>query len=398
MSKFINTQYKNTIDSLVEGLKKRLDNPYYLFTDKKASIVDYYNTNVEKTTLDESIKIPYSPLGKNSPKRFNLIKDAYLFGIERIMINLENGEYGLESNPIEGDAVVLPNTFIPYPDDYFSITYLNKKLLFRILEVSFDTLENGSNLYKINYRLDQTEEDVIYKQIIEEYRMIVNNVGTKYNTVIKSTNYELIEHLEIILSSLKKYYKNLFFDKKVQTFIFSMNNSLLYDPFLIEFIIRNNILAGDEYLYISHQTFVPVTFAIDYDKTFFKSIELGDKNKITSRLSSISEMITDSNSLLSTRIEYYYKIIYTDTPEYLNTKIDNFDLDMIEKIKNNEYYELNDKKRMYNIIISYFNNGKIDKEIIEILESIDYNSNITIFYSIPIIIYIIEYYIKNLLK
>ena len=30
MSKFTNTQRKNTIDSLVDGFKKRLDNPYYL--------------------------------------------------------------------------------------------------------------------------------------------------------------------------------------------------------------------------------------------------------------------------------------------------------------------------------------------------------------------------------
>ena len=35
------------------GLRKRLENPYYIFTDKKATIVTYYNQNTSKSTLDE---------------------------------------------------------------------------------------------------------------------------------------------------------------------------------------------------------------------------------------------------------------------------------------------------------------------------------------------------------
>ena len=54
MSKFINTDQKITIDSLVDGLKEKFNNPYYLFTDKKATTVEYYNQSTTKSTVDEA--------------------------------------------------------------------------------------------------------------------------------------------------------------------------------------------------------------------------------------------------------------------------------------------------------------------------------------------------------
>ena len=232
--------------------------------------------------------------------------------------------------------------------------------------------------------------------------MIINNVGTKYNPIIRSNDYDLIEELDNILITLKKYYKDLFFDEKVQTFIFVLDGFHIYDPFMIEFLIRNKLMDGDDqYIYVSHQTYTNRTFSIDYDKTFFRSVELGDKNKISSCLNSIAGEIVDPNSLLSTRIERYYKVDYNipfkDINVY-NGRIQNFDLDMIDKISNDEYYLPNDPHAMYNIIIGYFNNKEFKSDIIDILENITYMPNIELFYSVPIIIYIIEYYIKNLLK
>ena len=153
MSKFINTKQKVVLQSLVDGFKEKLNNPYYIHMDKKPNVTCYYNQNIHASTLDEGSKLQYSPLGSDSPTKYNMIKDFYLYGIERIYTDYENGEWGLESSSIEGDAIILPNTIVPIANDYFTIDYLDQKLLFKVTSVTADTIENGANFYKIQYKL-----------------------------------------------------------------------------------------------------------------------------------------------------------------------------------------------------------------------------------------------------
>ena len=397
MSKFINTEKKITINSLVAGFKERMNNPYYSMQDKKASIVTYLTHNIENSTLDAPTQLEYSPLGENSPTRFNKITDFFLYGLERITVNLELGDYGLESNPIDGEAIILPNTIVPIPGDYFIIDYTGKDYLFKVTEVNVDTLDSGSNFYKILYKLDQTDSQNILSQVIDSYNMIINNVGTKFNPIIKSNDYNFIIILEDILLRLKKYYKNLFYNDRVQTFTFTSNGCKFYDTYLIEFLIRNKLLEGDnEYIYISHQIETPITMFLDYDKTIFRNVELKSKDNIESRISSTATLITDPMSMFSSRKEDYYTIKYGDNYNGLEY-IQNFDPLLINAIINNITTDIGNT--YYNIIVKYFNNIEtFEASDVEFLENIDYQSNIALFYCIPIIIYIIEYYIKNMLK
>ena len=135
----------------------------------------------------------------------------FLYGGERLIAELENGDYGLETNTIEGELVVLPNTIIPYANDYFSINHTNKDYLFKVLSVTTDTLESGANFWKIQYKLDRHTSADINKQIAEEYTMILNNIGTNFNAIIRSNDYDFIEQLDSIILDLKKYYKALFY-------------------------------------------------------------------------------------------------------------------------------------------------------------------------------------------
>ena len=90
MGKFVTTNYSETINSVTETVKTFLNNPYYLFTDKKPTMVTYYNLNCEKSTLDEAARINYSDLGPNCPLRYNRITDFVVYGIDRIALSLEN--------------------------------------------------------------------------------------------------------------------------------------------------------------------------------------------------------------------------------------------------------------------------------------------------------------------
>lgn len=402
MSKFINTEHKQTIDSLVEGIKSKLNNPYYLYSDQKATIVDYYNQNTTKSTLDEGSGLRYANIGADSPTRYNLIKDAYLFGLDRISVNLDLSDWGTEAEPIEGECIVLPNTFIPIPGDYFIIKQVNEPILFKVLNVSYDTLDTGANLYKINYKLShnlQSKIDEINRQVVETFKMIVGNVGTNFNAVIRADDYDLINRFEVVTDTLRKYYIDLFFDRKVQTFIVNIDGYKMYDPYLIEFMIRNRIFSeeGDHYMHIAHQTCLPHTFGINYDTTFFRSVELKDKNNVSKNLMCEAYPIHDPNSLMSCRSEDYYIMEY-GAHNPLNGKIQNFDPSIVNAIKNKEYYQKDTDQEVYNIYIDYFNDINFDSITITTLEKLNLYPNITIFYAIPLIIYMINRYVEKVMQ
>ncbi|MGL5751434.1 MAG: hypothetical protein ACRCXT_12950, partial [Paraclostridium sp.] len=275
MAKFMNTSYKKTVDDLADGFKEKLSNPYYIFTDKQPFKTIYYNRNLKKSTLDQGSKLEYSSIGKNSPTKYNKIQDFYLYGLERIMTQLELGDFGLESSSIEGEAIILPNTIIPVPDDYFIISHMNKPVLFKVTNVSVNTIENGSNFYKIEYKLDKVDNiGEINNQVDSTFEMIINNVGTQFNSIIRSSEADCIRKIEVITDRLKTYYCNLFYNNRVQTFTVNHNGFLIYDPYLIEFIKCNELVRNnDNYIHVDHQTFIPNSFALRYDKTIFKMVE-----------------------------------------------------------------------------------------------------------------------------
>ena len=184
----INVSHSEVTQNLTDFQLDLLKNPYALYTDKKAVLVTYYNLNTTRSTLDEALKIPYSNLGKNSPLRFNKIEDFYIYGIDRISTNISNAEFGLESDDIGGDGIILPNTIQPYPGDYFSINMLKKKYLFQIKSVTSDTFENGNNFWRIEYKLEQLSDKNLQKLIVSEYKFHTGTVGTNFSSVIKKTS------------------------------------------------------------------------------------------------------------------------------------------------------------------------------------------------------------------
>lgn len=400
MPKFINTQYENTVDSLIKGDLKKFNNPYYTFTDKKPTKVNYLSINRQHSTLDESSKLWQSLTGPDSPIKYNKIIGAFLYGLDKITTQYENGEWGLEAASIEGEGYVLPNTFEPTPGDYFSIDYVKETLLFKVTDVTKDTLDTGANFYKIQYKLDQTDFDIIEKDhIVETYRMIVNNVGTQFKAIVRDTTYDLIKELEITTSTLKMYMNSIFFSDKVQTFIFNFGGQHFYDPYMIEFIKRNKILENDEfYVFVDHACYEERTFPIDYDRTFFRALELKDVNKFISDTDFVGMQIMDINSLMQTQYDPYYKVIHNPLRGINLTRYEILNPNLIYKLSVYERFPEDDDKAYYNIIIDYFDDKEISGKDIEFINKIDYLDNKNLFYVIPMLIYIIENNIKTMLS
>lgn len=402
--RFQNTKYINTVNSITDTMTSLLDNPYYLFNDKKPFICDYLNTNKERTTLDEGSRLNYSFDGEDSPIRYNLIKNFVLYGTgNRIEVTYNREEFGIAADDIEGEFIILPNTIIPYPGDLFRLHHIkNDYALFRVTAVNKDTLENGTNFYKVNYKLETVEEaryQEVRTRIVNTYTTVIDNINTNYNIIMRDDIYDYANKLDELSIKLKEYFKALFYSTRVQTFIFKyINDNPLYDFFMIEFILNNHILDNDDnYIYICHQMRPPSKFPIVYNNTFFRCLETKDLEHIRKyKYTGFPVHITDSRSIFVTRQEEYYYVCY-DCCDLSNTVIPSFRDDLIYNIEHNIKYE-ECKYKIFNIVIKWFNDEELTKEDIDAFECIGWDSCIELFYGIPIIIFCIEKYISDLVS
>lgn len=401
--KFTNTTYGRTVDNLVKATKGVLKNPYYVYTDKKPTKVTYYKQNLEKTTLDPDSGLNYAHIGEQSPIKFNKIEGFYLYGIDQITQNLDIGDFGLENDEITGQCIILPNTIEPTMGDYFRIPYLKEDILFRVNAVNDDTLDNGSNVYQIDYKLERVEDlKKIESQVVGTYKCIVNNIGTDFKCVIEDTSYQLIENLEGAMEDITAAYQ-IFFDSKVQNFVYLYNGFHMYDPYLIEFMIRNKLMSyGADYVYVHHGASLSKTFGYDYTKTLYYLLEHPEEIDTRTIFTTATAVgITDINSLMTTRQETYYQITYND-PNKINARIEIFPIEVIERCKSGELYKDTDtvEKQAYNLMIAYFKKDYdyIKGNLIDMLRQMDYTDNIQYFYLIPINLFIIKSFILHLME
>lgn len=395
--KFINKSYVNTIDALTKGTINKVQNANYVFNDKPPVICNWYNLNKEGTTFDEGTRAEYVSLGSQSPLKFNKIVDAifYSSGI-KIEFDVQYEDEGLGvSNMPSISGIVLPNTWIPYSGDYFTYKHAGKEWLYQVTSVSFDTIDNGNNIYKFDAVVDNYGIEAIEKQVVQKYKMIINNVGTSFNAVIKEENYDAIDKLDQILTALKDYYIALFYNDAVQTFTYEGYYGKLYDPYMIEFLMRNNILSGStEYIYVNHEIPVPRTFAIDYNQSYFRALETNTMDLFNNRKCT-APLIDNQYSLFASVRDEYFMISYTKKGL---SEFQTLDAELISRVKENQEYEDSDDKSFYNIIIKYFNHSPLNSNMIPLIEDIKFKSSPDFFYTIPMIIYIIENSIKNLMK
>lgn len=400
---FSNTSYSETVTSLLGNMNKFVKNDYYKFSDKPPTPVEYFHINKHASTLDEGSKLAFTDIGKDSPLRFNLVHDFMLYGIDSpISISYQSDEYGLESSSIEGDAYALPNTIRPIPGDIFIISYMKETIIFTIIESSPDTLEDGSNMWKITYKSRPTssvEISQLYRQVVGEYKFIIDNIGTEYNCILKTDVVDFVKLVDTKIKLLKSYFKRLFYNKRVQTFTFKYLNDYFYDPYLIEFIRRNKVLEGDEeYVYVAHQTHLDTLFPMLYNNTIFRCLETKDYSHIQAYPHrGVGKLITGANNIFYNRIEDYWEIYYDYNPGYeALRKIPCFMDEFISHVEDGELLEAN--ITFYNIIIKYFYGDSIDIFDIDELDKIQYQDNSILFYALPCLIYCLENSMKELIK
>ena len=408
MGKIIETTYHDTVERLTGFNSSLINNSFYNFNDKKPTIVTYYNINKEASSLDPGSKISYDNIGEYTSLRWNKISDFLLYGFTRIELQTENEEYGLEAEKISGDCYIMPNTIIPTEGDYFEVNHIKDSTwLFIVTDVQQDTLANGSNAYKISYRLEYGDNGKLVNNIVDEYKLIEKREGTNIAKVVEVTNLEYAKKLDKAAVTLKKYFQDLFYNIYVQSFIYTdLTEWRVYDQFMTEFIIRNKIMENgeDSYLYLGQEIPLPDTFAIDYDRTFYRVFELRDADKITS--SSYSIELVDINaygSVFASRYETYFAAKYKlkTVPETYRLQCipDQLVYAILDHTLMKPEENLNHKQPLWiNILIKHFGDEKITDKEIESIYEMDFEKSFEAYYSIPLLIYCLECKIENILK
>ena len=391
MATFSNTKIRR-VNALIDSYKSKLDSPYNIYLDRPPVPVTWYNQSKEHTSMDEATREVYEYIGADSPVRYNKIKEAVIYGLPVANINWTVGDFGLTSDEISGDTVVLPDTWVPYPNDYFSVDHLNKDMLFKVTNVTENTFPNGANFYKVEFTYENLTSDEINKQVVQEFRMVLDNVGTEYKSIIKEDIYATAEKLDSIILNLQTYYIQSFFKDSLQTFVYSYDGSYFYDPYMVEFLKRNSILRNSGgFIYIQHALPMLQTFTLDYARSVFRRLE--QKDLSTSFYNrGIGKLIENPTTIFYYRTTEYYEVTYSNIQ--FAKSLDIMDGVLVDRIRNNDA-SYTGTELYKNIIVKYFNDGAFSDEELRSLETMDILDNKECFYYIPMVIYILLQTINN---
>ena len=406
MGKILETTYHDSVEKITQFHGALIKNPFYSLSDKKPTIVTYYNINKEASTLDPGSKLSYDNIGKNSPLRFNKIDDFMLYGFTRIELNTENEEFGLEADKVSGECYILPNTIKPTEGDFFEVEHITDSTwLFIVTDIQQDTLENGSNVYKITYKLEYVDHDRLLEQVVGSYRMIEKREGTNIAKVVESTKYAISKAMDGVAVKLKITFNELFYNPYVQTFIYmDVTDWRIYDEYMIEFLIRNKILdnGNDSYIHVGHQLQVDKTFSIDYENTLFRAFEKKNKNMLLKSDRAIQPMdIKGYGTTFSSRFETYFKARYTNLDSgYSTCCLDDEIVYMIQDKKLVEEVDsiVEDIELWKNILVKHFYDEDFTEKEIESISDIKFNVSYKAFYLIPLLILCLENAIEKALK
>lgn len=332
--------------------EKRLGSQYTIFFDNKTpTFTTYYHINNINSITDSGFLNVENILGSESPIRFQKIENFPIYGIESIKPDLVDDDEGLTSS-FDSDAIILPNTIKPVPNDYFIINYLGDNHVFMVTEVNYDTIKSN-NFYSISYTMKSTSSTTdLEKQVLEKYNCIFQNIGTDDKCLLRSDEYEKLGEISSWYKKVARDYTALFYNMRYNSFLFQSGSRSIYDRYLTHFINNNNIFNEPNSfntLRLSNEDY-DNTFITEYEDCIYRKIEEND---------------IDSLDFIRT---FHWAIAYPDSIfRFYNVRCVrsirfNATGDTIyvpdELIENIKYNTITDASNILgNILIKYFNNG-----------------------------------------
>jgi hypothetical protein len=385
---------KRFINDSVFKFEQRMESQYTRFLDKTPTFVTYYNISVNTSTTDSGLFNIEKVLGGTSPLKFNKIEDLPVYGIDGILLGLSEEDEGLTTN-FEADGTILPNTVKPYPNDLFTVTYLDKNYLFMVTAIDYDYIKSN-NFYKINFMLRSvTEDQIAYleKQTEQNFTCIFRNIGTTDKCIIETEDYFRIMDLNTVYKKISERYQHTFYSKKYNSFVYhTYNHTMVYDAFLNYFIDSNGVFNekfNHKTLKLSNEDYYE-SFEFDYDLSIYNAIENKDTEQMPDSLIYTLKPITYQNSVF-----HYYRA--SASAVMFVPLVENYDYmppELFTRIKQG-FKDIGDSV-LRDIMVDYFNDRITSMKSFNVKElkhlSKYFKADFETYILVPIILFIIRSY------
>lgn len=240
---------KSLVDSQIHKYKENLRSRINIYTGDGRTHVTYYNINDEHTTTSLGTETNYGVLSKDSPIRYNRIKDMILLNFSPL-----TPEDGTVSNTtvrdynLNGTFFVPPGTIQPKEYDMFTINHIDMNHIFRVDRVTQDGLTTDGS-YKVEYSLFDSHPEMfehLERQTVKEYILDRQTIGGDDLTpVITTDDYTLRSRLMAMIDDMVENYSSRFYNHTHNCFILNLNGRALFDPCANAFMAKHGTIIRD---------------------------------------------------------------------------------------------------------------------------------------------------------
>lgn len=273
------------VEDSVSLLDQRLNSPIARFIEQTPTFVTYYHININESTNDAGFNDVESFIGESSPLRFQKIEKFPIYGLEAILAQWQDTDLGIDGS-YEGEAVILPNTIKPLPNDYFIIKYVGDNVIFRITEIVNDNIRTD-NFYKIMFKLDSIDDgrrDSLNKQVYDNYTCILENIGSENKCIIQSDFKEQLDKIDKLYNDMTSLYMSIFYSERYNALLGEMPGGFsLYDPYMSNFINKHELLKKKNVItttFLEENHIIDNKKSLKYERSIYRFFERRDVSLI----------------------------------------------------------------------------------------------------------------------
>lgn len=386
---------KRMVDDTLFHYEQRFHSPLSRFIDKTPTFTTYFHIADDASTTSEGFNSIDDYLGDSSPIRYRRIENFPLYGLDQILLQIEDTDQGLDRS-YEGEATLINSTITPCQNDMFMIPSLKDFYIFKVITVNSDHIMSD-NYYRVGFSLqyiDREKATWLNKQTVEKYNCVLENIGTEKKCLIRSDIYDKIGKLEEMYTNMVDIYISVFYNERYNCFLGELDGpcTLLYDPFQVEFMLRHDLMNQKNRLDVIVPTehFADSKRRLKYERSIYRFFERRDLSLISNFKYNTFQGVNNPETAFAHYVDNTVFIVDIPQSKYIPECANQiFSDDFVAAVKVNGPVET----RYGKLLKDYIRNDEmtIDDVPLDLMEELlSLNADIEIFFLVPIMLYIIR--------
>lgn len=386
---------KRMVDDTLFHYEQRFHSPLSRFIDKTPTFTTYFHIADDASTTSEGFNSVDDYLGDSSPIRYRRIENFPLYGLDQILLQIEDTEQGLDRS-YEGEATLINSTITPCQNDMFMIPSLKDFYIFKVITVNSDHIMSD-NYYRVGFSLqyiDREKATWLNKQTVEKYNCVLENIGTEKKCLIRSDIYDKIGKLEEMYTNMVDIYISVFYNERYNCFLGELDGpcTLLYDPFQVEFMLRHDLMNQKNRLdaIVPTEHFTDSKRRLKYERSIYRFFERRDVSLISNFKYNTFQGVNNPETAFAHYVDNTVFIVDIPQSKYIPECANQiFSDDFVAAVKVNGPVET----RYGKLLKDYIRNDEmtIDDVPLDLMEELlSLNADIEIFFLVPIMLYIIR--------